>query len=114
MNTEASSSGVAAFSFTGRIAGWSARHRWPVVAGTAGVLVVAFVLSSTLGIETSEIVGRGDARHGEKLIEERFNIVAPRAEVILFSNPNLEVADDAFRSAVEALVEDLKDLEGVA
>ena len=63
-----------------------------------GVLVVAFLLSSALGIETSEIVGRGDAQHGEKLIEERFDMVAPGAEVILLSNPNLEVADDAFRA----------------
>ena len=112
MNNEASS-GLARHSFTGRIAGWSARHRWPVLGGTVGVLVVAILLSSSLGIKTSEVVGAGDARRGAKLIEDRFDIVKPRAEVILLSNPNLDVAADAFRSTVAALVEELKALEGV-
>lgn len=101
-------------SFTGRVAGWSARHRWIVLLGAIGLLVISFLLTSTIGIKTSEVVGSGEARHGAKLIEERFDIVAPRAEVILVSNPNLDVADDAFRSTVEALAEDLRDLDGVA
>jgi len=101
-------------SFTGRVAGWSARHRWIVLLGAIGLLVISFLLASTIGVKTSEVVGSGEARHGAKLIEERFDIVAPRAEVILLSNPNLDVADDAFRTTVEALAEDLRELEGVA
>jgi len=77
-------------------------------------LVISFLLASTIGVKTSEVVGSGEARHGAKLIEERFDIVAPRAEVILLSNPNLDVADDAFRTTVEALAEGLRKLEGVA
>ena len=101
-------------SFTGRVAGWSARHRWIILLGAIGLLVISFLLASTIGVKTSEVIGSGEARHGNKLIEERFDIVAPRAEVILLSNPNLDVTDEAFRSTVEALAEDLRELEGVA
>ena len=36
------------------------------------------------------------------------------AELILFSNPSVDVDDIAFRSVVDALVTELRDLEGVA
>ena len=114
MSMNRSTSNYLQRSFTGRVAGWSASHRWLVLLATVLILVVSFGLASSLGIETSEVVGRGDARHGAKLIEERFDIVAPPAEVILISNPSLDVGDSAFHSTVEALIEDLKGLEGVA
>ena len=101
-------------SFTGRVAGWSARYRWPVVAGTLVVLIVAFLLSGSLGIKTSEVFGAGDAQKGQNLIEDRFKEFQPTAEVILFSNPNLDVGDPAFRAVVEPLVEELRGLDKVA
>ena len=101
-------------SFTGRIAGWSADHRWFVLAGAAVLLVVALFLSSTPGVETKEIFGAGDSRHGQLLIEDRFEKTEPLAELILFSNPSVDVDDIAFRSVVDALVTELRDLEGVA
>ena len=101
-------------SFTGRIAGWSADHRWFVLAGAAVLLVVALFLSSTPGVETKEVFGVGDSRHGQLLIEDRFEKTEPLAELILFSNPSVDVDDIAFRSVVDALVTELRDLEGVA
>ena len=101
-------------SFTGRIAGWSARYRWLVLAGTIVVLAVALFLNSTLGVETTEVFGAGDSRHGQVLIEDRFEETEPLAEFILFSNPSLDVDDVAFRSTVDPLVTELRDLEGVA
>ena len=101
-------------SFTGRIAGWSADHRWFVLAGAAVLLVVALFLSSTPGVETKEVFGAGDSRHGQLLIEDRFEKTEPLAELILFSNPSVDVDDIAFRSVVDALVTELRDLEGVA
>jgi len=99
--------------FTGRIAGWSARNRWAVLGGTVVLLVVAFLLSGSLGVETSEVMGTGDAREGNQLFDDRFDIVEPAAELILFSNPAIDVDDPDFRIPVDDLVADLGALEGV-
>ena len=100
--------------FTGRIAGWSARYRWLALASTLVVLIVALFLTSTLGVETTEVFGAGDSRDGQLLIEDRFEKTEPLAELILFSNPALDVDDLAFRSTVDPLVTELRNLEGVA
>ena len=101
-------------SFTGRLAGWSARYRWAVLAGSVAVLVVAGVVSNTVGTEITEVFGAGDSRYGQKLIEERFEEIEPLAELIIFRNPNLDVDDPAFRSVVDQLVVELRTLDGVA
>ncbi len=92
-----STGGKRRFSFTGRMAGWSARHSWVVLAATVVFLVVAFLLNSSLGVKTSTIMGAGEARQARDLVEERFEIVEPADELILFSNPNLDVDDPAYR-----------------
>ncbi|MBI4200485.1 MAG: MMPL family transporter [Chloroflexi bacterium] len=101
-------------SFTGRVSGWSARHRWPVVGGTIALLVGAFFLVSALGVETSQVFGAGDAQRGQQLVEDRFAEFQPTAEIIVFSNPDLDVADPAYQAVVEALVQELRGLERVA
>ena len=101
-------------SFTGRIAGWSARHRWLVLGGSVAVLTVAFLLNGTVGVETTEVFGAGDARKGQLLIEDRFEETEPLAELILFSNPSLDIDDPTFRATVEPLVAELRNLEGIA
>ena len=48
-------------SFTGRIAAWSARHRWWVVAASVLILVFAMFVSSTVEtklLDDNEIGGR--------------------------------------------------------
>ena len=100
-------------SFTGRVAGWSARHRWIVVLGAIGLLVISFLLSGSIGVETSDVSGTGDSQKGAQLIEDRFE-QRPSFESVVIKNPNLDVDDPAFRSTVDPLVEELRGLDGVA
>lgn len=103
------------FSFTGRIAGWSARHRGKVLLGTLLLLVVAFGLSSAVGVETSEIFGAGEAQRGQELLEDRFDIEEPSDELILFHNPSVDAAEGSgFQDIVAPLVAELRTFEGVA
>lgn len=99
--------------FTGRISGWSARHKWLILAGTLLVLVGSFYLSSSMGVRTSEVMGAGDAQRANQLVEDRFEEVNPPSETIIFSNPDLEVADTEYRQTVEPVVAELRGLEGV-
>ena len=114
MTREVATSGPAKLSFTGHIAGWSGRHRWLVLAGSVGVLVVAVLLNIAVGVKTTEVFGAGDARKGQLLIEDRFEETEPLAELILFSNPSLDIDDPTFRATVEPLVAEMRNLEGVA
>ena len=99
--------------FTGRIAGWSARHRWVVLGGTLVLLIMAFLLNGALGVETSEVMGTGDARKANQLYEERFDIVEPADELIMFNNPDLSTDSPEFRAPVDSLVAELRTYEGV-
>ncbi len=68
-------------SFTGRIANWSARHRWWVVAASVLVLVLAMFISNTVGMEILDDEGiEGEAAVGADLIEDRFDVVAVPTE----------------------------------
>lgn len=107
-----SSNNVRVLSVTGRVAGWSARHRWPVVLGSLALLVISFLLSSTIGVKTSEVSGVGESKTGFQLIEDRFE-ARPSFENVIFKNPALDVDDPAFRSTVETLIEELRALDGV-
>lgn len=101
------------YTFTGRIAGWSARHRWTIVGATVLLLVVSFLLSGSLGVETSDVMGAGDGRKGMQLYEDRFDIIEPADELVLFNNPEIVVDDPAYRTPVDTLVAKLRTLEGV-
>ena len=103
---------ASAVSFTGRVAGWSARHRWTVVLGAIALLVISFLLSSSIGVKTSDVFGTGESRKGHQLIEDRFEQL-PSFESVIIKNINLHVDDPAFRSTVEPLVEALRGLDGV-
>ena len=99
-------------SFTGRVAGWSARHRWRVVLGAIALLVISFLLSSSIGVETSDVFGTGESAKASQLIEDRFEQL-PSFDSVMIKNPGLFVDDPAFRSTVDPLVEKLRGLEGV-
>ncbi len=107
-----SSASAREFSFTGRMAGWSARHRWRVVLGAIALLVISFGLSNTIGVKTSDVFGTGESRQGEQLIEDRFE-VQPSFDSVVFKNPGLDVDDPAFQSTVDPLVEAIRGLDGV-
>ena len=109
-------------SFTARIAGWSARHRWWVLAGSAlviSLLVAAMILVGTELRDDDE--GVGESGTAVRLMQERFRIdptpdvprVPSRTERLIFSSPSLDVEDPAFRSSMEDLSTKIRDLPHV-
>ena len=57
--------GSAGLSFTARIAGWSARHRWPVLAASATVIFLAVVAIIAIGTDLrDDDEGVGESRRG--------------------------------------------------
>ena len=76
-------------SFTGRIANWSARHRWWVVAASVLVIVLAMFVINNVETKTLDYNGEGEASIGAKLIDERFKHKSPPTEQLVFSNPSL-------------------------
>ena len=106
--------GAPGLSFTGRIANWSARHRWWVVTASALFIVLAMFISNTIGMEILDDEGiEGEAAVGADLVQERFDVVAVPTEQLVFSNPSLSVDDPVFRSTVEGLVQQLRALPEV-
>ena len=60
-------------SFTGRIAGWSARHRWWVVGGSALGIFLAVVVLFTVETKTrNDGDGPGESGEAQVLINEQF------------------------------------------
>ena len=100
-------------SFTGRIANWSALHRWWVVGASAMFIVLAMFILNTVETKILDYVGEGEAVEGNDLIEERFDVVVPPTEQLVFSNPSLDANDRAYRSTVEGLVHQLRALPEV-
>ena len=101
-------------SFTGRIANWSARHRWWVVAASVLVIVLAMFVINNVETKTLDYNGEGEASIGAKLIDEQFKHKPPPTEQLVFSNPSLDANDPAFRTTVEELVNKLRALPQVA
>ena len=100
-------------SFTGRIANWSARHRWWVVAASVLVVVLAMFASNAVGMKELDYNGEGESGKGADLIEERFDVVPVPTEQLVFNNPSLDVNDTTYRSTVEGLVQQLRALPEV-
>ena len=112
---ESKSDGIS-LSFTGRIAGWSARHRWWVIAASVLVLVMAVFISST--VETKMLddneLGEGESGAAMRLMNERFDDGGAPTEQLVFRHPSLVVDDQAYRATVEELVQELMALPEVA
>ena len=93
---------------TARVASWSARHRWWVLAATVLMLIAAIVASSVYEPQIQD----GDAPVGEfsvgaDILDSKFPHGSDASEALLFSHPELGVEDPSYRSKVEALVQDL-------
>ena len=101
-------------SFTGRIAGWSARHRWWVLAATVLTLIAAIVASALYEPQIQDDdLGVGESRAGAEVLDGKFPRGSDASEALLFSHPELDVEDLSYRSRVEALVEELRALPQV-
>ena len=106
-------SGGSPLSFTGRIASWSARHRWLVVGASAIFIVLAIMVLGTVETKTLEYNGEGESAKAFDLITDRFDVVATPTEQLVFSNPSLDVNNPTYRSTVESLVQQLRALPEV-
>ena len=100
-------------SFTGRIARWSAIHRWWVVGASFLFVVLAMVVLNTVETKTFDYNGEGESSTGFDLIEDRFDTVAVPTEQLVFSNPSLNVSSPVYRATVQGLVEVLRALPEV-
>ena len=103
-------------SFTGKIAAWSAHHRWLVVAASVMMLVLAIVASSTF---KTKLLDDNDITEGEsgeaiRLLDERFGEGGAPTEQLVFSHPSLDVSDPGYQSTVEVLVRELRALPEVS
>ncbi len=65
MSANRPSTNTSGITFTGRIAGWSARHHWKVVIATITLLAVAVSLTSSFGVNTSDVFGAGEAQKAQ-------------------------------------------------
>ena len=106
--------GGAGLAFTGRIASWSARHRWWVIAGSVLVIVLAMFVLNTVETKTLDYNGEGESAIGADLINDRFQFNSAPTEQLVFSNPSLDAQDPRFRSTVAGLVKQLRALPEVA
>ena len=102
--------------FTGRIANWSARHRWWVVTASVTMLVAAMFVSST--VETKLMneneFAEGESGEAVRLLDERFDDGGAPTEQLVFSHPTLDVSDPDYRSTVEGLLQELRALPEVS
>ncbi len=99
---------------TGRIAAWSARHRWWVVAGSFLVLLVMVFVLNTVETQTLDYQGEGESAEGADLVTDGFGSNFEPTEQLLFSNPSLDAGSPTYRSTVEGLVSELRALPEVA
>ena len=113
-SAESQATGTAGLSFTGRIAGWSAAHRWMVLGASVLILVLAIFASSMFTPNLlDDFNGEGEAAKGADLVSERFDIAAAPTESLIFSNPSLDADSPLFRTTVEGLVQQLRALPEV-
>ena len=100
---------------TAKVARWSATHRWWVLAVSVLVLVAAMFVSSTVEVKLLDAneLGEGESGLAIRLLDERFDDGGAPTEQLVFSNPSLDVSDQAYRSTVETLFEELMALSEV-
>ena len=108
-------------SFTGRIAHWSAVHRWLILLAAVLVIVLAVLAIGMVGTDTRDDEGGvGESGRGSELLNERFapgpafeSTSHTRLERVIFSNPSLDANDPLFMEAVAAAVQTIKNVPQV-
>ena len=102
--------------FTGYITAWIRRHRRLVLLGW---LVIAILLIGTcFSIGANEDVVftlPGESGEAIDLLRDRFDFgeEGSSSEIIVFSHPTLTVDDSEYKSTVQDLLGDLRDIRGV-
>ena len=105
--------GISGLNPIGKIAAWSAAHRWWVVVAFVMLFVSTMFVLSTVETKILEDNGVGESGVGAKLVEDGFDLLSAPTEQLVFSNPSLDAQSPVFRSTVQALVDQLADLSEV-
>ncbi len=96
--------------FTGRIAGWSRRHRRLVL--MAWLFIAVFTVGSCFTLASDDELegqGTGESNDAFQLREERFGEAGDTvSETIVFEHPTLTVDDPEYRATVEGLLGELR------
>ena len=101
---------ASALSFTGRVAGFTARHAWPTLGAWLLVLVGAFLLAGSLNVTGEGGVQSTDARRASALIEAASG-EKPRAEEFVLVEANDGPMDEElFASVVSSIVTEMRAL----
>jgi len=89
---------------TGRIGGWSARHRKTAIFGWLAFVVLAFVLGKAAGVTMIDenTSGVGESGRADRILDAGFE--RPAAESVLIQSSTLSQDDPAFRAAVKDVV----------
>jgi len=109
--------------FTGRMATWSAQHRWWIVGASLVLVIVSMIIIIGVGTDTRDDEDApGEAGRAQKLIEERSlsrpspggQAIRGPIEQLVFLNPSLDVDDPVYLAAVERVAQQLEALPEVA
>ena len=101
--------------FTGRIAGWSRRHRRLVL--VAWLFIAVFTVGACFSLASDDELdseGTGESADVFNLREERFGEAGDSvSETIVFEHPTLTVDDREYRATVEGLLGELRALRAL-
>ena len=97
-------------SFTGRVAGWSARHAWLTLGTWLLVLVGAFLLAGSLNFTGESGVETTDARRASALIEAATGEEPRAEEFVLVEANDGPIDEELFASVVSAIVTEMRAL----
>jgi uncharacterized membrane protein YdfJ with MMPL/SSD domain len=93
------------------VAGWSARHRFPVIGIWVVLLVVGGLLTSRyLGgalTTQSEFISNPDSKQARQLLEQRLSGPRRSNEVVIVRSESKTVTDPEFRAYVRRIKGDL-------
>ena len=101
---------ASALSFTGRVAGFTARHAWLTLGAWLLVLVGAFLLSGSLNVTSEGGVETTDARRVSALIREATGEEFPPEEFVLVEAMEGSVDEELFASVVNSIVTEMRAL----
>jgi uncharacterized membrane protein YdfJ with MMPL/SSD domain len=97
-----------------RMGRWSARHRKIAIFGWLAFAIALFAITLVSPMKTIifETAGPGESGRADKILYEDFK--QPGQEEILIQSRSLTASDPAFRSAVQAVISGVAELDAVA
>ena len=101
---------ASALSFTGRVAGFTARHAWPTLGAWVLVLVGAFLLAGTMNVTGEAGVESTDSRRASALIEAATGQEPRAEEFVLVEANDGPIDEELFASVVSSIVTEMRSL----